>query len=104
MVPSSSYSRENSVVIETATIAGSSSLFGSTTCNTSEPSSVLVVGSLPLMSVAAVSITPPNVGCATVIDGPAFPASHADYLLQMTDVIARALLKQEEVCHPGPNA
>lgn len=31
-----------------------------------------------------------------VIGGPAFRSSHSDYLLQMADVIAHALLKQEE--------
>ena len=31
-----------------------------------------------------------------VIGGPAFRSSHSDYLLQMADLIAHALLKQEE--------
>ena len=35
-----------------------------------------------------------------VIGGPAFRSSHSDHLLQMTDLIAHALLKQEE--EPSP--
>ena len=35
-----------------------------------------------------------------VIGGPAFRSSHSDYLLQMADLIAHALLKQEE--EPSP--
>ena len=35
-----------------------------------------------------------------VIGGPAFRSSHSDYLLQMADLIAHALLKQEEVPVP----
>ena len=35
-----------------------------------------------------------------VIEGPAFRSSHSDYLLQMADLIAHALLKQEE--EPSP--
>ena len=35
-----------------------------------------------------------------VIGGPAFRSSHADCLLQMADLIAHALLKQEEVRSP----
>ena len=35
-----------------------------------------------------------------VIGGPAFRSSHADCLLQMADLIAHALLKQEE--EPSP--
>ncbi len=35
-----------------------------------------------------------------VIGGPAFRSSHPDHLLQMTDLIAHALLKQEE--EPSP--
>ncbi len=31
-----------------------------------------------------------------VIGGPAFRSSHSDHLLQMADLIAHALLKQEE--------
>ena len=59
-----------------------------------------MVGSQPVRSVTAVSITPLDVGCAAVIGGSAFSTSHADCLLQMVDVIARALLKQEE--EPSP--
>ena len=36
-----------------------------------------------------------------VIGGPAFRSSHSDYLLQMTYLIAHALLKQEEEPSPG---
>ena len=35
-----------------------------------------------------------------VIGGPAFRSSHSDHLLQMADLIAHALLKQEEVPSP----
>ncbi len=35
-----------------------------------------------------------------VIGGPAFRSSHSDHLLQMADLIAHALLKQEE--EPSP--
>ena len=35
-----------------------------------------------------------------VIGGPAFRSSHSDYLLQMADLIAHALLKQQE--EPSP--
>ena len=37
-----------------------------------------------------------NIPIEKVIGGPAFRSSHSDYLLQMADLIAHALLKQEE--------
>ena len=37
-----------------------------------------------------------------VIGGPAFRSSHSDHMLQMADLIAHALLKQEE--EPSPRA
>ena len=37
-----------------------------------------------------------NIPIERVIGGPAFRSSHSDYLLQMADLIAHALLKQEE--------
>ena len=56
----------------------------------------MMVGSWSVRSVTAVPITPPDVGCAAVIGGPAFRSLHADHLLQMADVIAHPPLKQEE--------
>ena len=41
-----------------------------------------------------------NIPIENVIGGPAFRSSHADCLLQMADLIAHALLKQEEVRSP----
>ena len=37
-----------------------------------------------------------NIPIENVIGGPAFRSSDSDYLLQMADFIAHALLKQEE--------
>ena len=41
-----------------------------------------------------------NIPIERVIGGPAFRSSHSDYLLQMADLIAHALLKQEEEERP----
>ena len=45
-----------------------------------------------------------DISIETVIGGPAFRSSHAEFLLQMVDLIAHALLKQEERRHPVSNA
>ena len=42
-----------------------------------------------------------DISIETVIGGPAFRSSHAEFLLQMVDLIAHALLKQEE--QPSPS-
>ena len=53
-----------------------------------------------MRSRAAAQSTSGGVVDTAVIGGPAFRSSHADYLLQMADHIAHALLKEEE--EPSP--